>query len=69
MQEKKYFCFYSQRQKLRARIHRTDTKKLAVFVVLIFFMNTLCMNSLFVFLRLQNKKKLEIISAFFLVYQ
>ena len=31
------------------RIHRADIKKLVVLVVLIFFMNTLCMNSLLVF--------------------
>ena len=30
-------------------IHRADIKKLVVLVVLIFFMNTLCMNSLLVF--------------------
>ena len=32
-----------------ARIHTADIKKLVVLVVLIFFMNTLCMNSLLVF--------------------
>ena len=43
--------FYSQRQKLMARIRRADIKKLVVLVVLIFFVNTLCMDSLLVFLK------------------
>ena len=30
-------------------IHRVDIKKLVVLVVLIFFMNTLCMNNLLIF--------------------
>ena len=33
----------------KGRIHRADIKKLIVLVVLIFFMNTLCMNSILFF--------------------